>query len=88
MNIKMKAAALSVGLALGISGTIVAAAPQANAGVVPNFMKCDPATGWCYQTNPPVNNSVPHWCQWDYTLHNLWSGMWYTGCDSWGPDIH
>lgn len=42
MNIKMKAAALSAGLVLGISGTIVAAAPRANAGVVPNFMKCTP----------------------------------------------
>ena len=39
MNFKMKAAALSVGLVLGISGTIVAAAPQANAGVVPNLIR-------------------------------------------------
>lgn len=86
MNIKKKIAALSAGLLLSLSGAAIAA--PANAGTVPNFMKCDPDTGWCYQTNPPVNHSVPHWCQWDYTLNNLWSGMYYTGCDQWGPDIH
>lgn len=53
-------------------------------------MLCEPDTGWCYQTNPPYNPAVPHACRWDYQLHNLHSGMWYTGCTPgyWGTDIH
>jgi hypothetical protein len=83
-RLKMTAAALFL-----VGGSIiVASATSAHAAVVPNMMLCEPDTGWCYQTNPPVNHSVPHECQWDYRLHNLHSGMWYTGCDIWGPSIH
>ena len=56
-------------------------------GTVDNNMLCDPGTGWCYQTNPPYNPTVPHYCQWVYHLTNLHSGMWYTGCQYWGPAI-
>lgn len=91
MDFRRKASAVAVGLALvaggGTAATVAASVP-AHAAIVPNMMLCEPDTGWCYQTNPPVNHSVPHECQWDYKLHNLHSGMWYTGCDIWGPSIH
>lgn len=82
---RLGVALATVGLVLG---GVLAAATPASAAIVPNFMRCEPDTGWCYQTNPPVNHNVPHYCQWDYRLRNLRSGMWYTGCDIWGPDIH
>ena len=65
----------------------VAAAP-AEATMVYNNMYCEPDTGWCYQTNPPYVSGIPHYCRWNYRLSNLHSGMWYTGCDIWGPEIH
>jgi hypothetical protein len=70
-----------------VAGLAVAPAP-ANAVTVDNNMLCNPGTGWCYQTNPPYNPHVPHYCQWDYKLGNLRSGMWYTGCQTWGPAIY
>jgi hypothetical protein len=74
------------------SGSLIAAySVPAHAGlIVYNMMLCEPDTGWCYQTNPPYNPSVPHECQWDYKLngHNLRSGMWYTGCNVWWPQIN
>lgn len=87
MGFRRKAGILAAGLALTISGIVLTSAP-AEAGQVDNMMLCEPDTGWCYQTNPPYNPSFPHECQWDYKLHNLYSGMWYTGCDVWGPTIH
>jgi hypothetical protein len=85
---RLKVAAASL-LLVGVPlvGAFAASAP-ASASIVPNYMRCEPDTGWCYQVNPPVNNSVPHYCRWDYTLHNLHSGMWYTGCDVWQSSIH
>lgn len=86
---QLRVAAASLLLIGGVAIGVVGAASPASAGtVVPNFMRCEPDTGWCYQTNPPYVSGIPHYCQWDYTLHNLHSGMWYTGCDLWGPDIH
>ena len=82
--------AMGIAALLLTSGSIIgilATSAPAHAVVVPNMMLCEPDTGWCYQTNPPVNHSVPHECQWDYKLHNLHSGMWYTGCDYWGSTI-
>lgn len=90
MGFRTRAGAIAVGLVLAASGATAAAvatSAPAHAVVVPNYMLCEPDTGWCYQTNPPVNHSVPHECQWDYNLHNLHSGMWYTGCNMWGPQI-
>lgn len=90
----MKAASLTSRVKAGAAmlflagSSLIVSAQPADAAIVPNMMRCEPDTGWCYQTNPPVNNSVPHYCRWDYTLHNLRSGMWYTGCNSWGPAIH
>lgn len=75
---------------LSVAGVVASTGPASAAtgpGSVPNFMRCDPATGWCYQTNPPYNPAFIHYCQWDYTLHNLHSGMWYSGCNQWGSDI-
>jgi hypothetical protein len=72
-------------------GSIIAAnSVPAHASQVNNNMLCEPDTAWCYQTNPPYNPNFPHACQWDYELHNLHSGMYYTGCakDFWGPTIH
>src|SRR5579875_6520 len=86
-----KTGAIAASLVLAASGAtaaVVATSVPARAVVVPNMMLCEPDTGWCYQTNPPVNHSVPHYCQWDYRLHNLHSGMWYTGCNTWVPSIH
>ncbi len=79
---------LAILLALGPTAGIIASSTPAVAAVVPNRMLCEPDTGWCYQTNPPTNNSAPHYCQWDYRLSGLYSGMWYTGCDAWGPAIY
>lgn len=71
-----------------VGGSIFAASSvPARAGTVDNMMLCEPDTGWCYQTNPPYVPGIPHYCQWDYNLHNLHSGMWYTGCNYWGPRI-
>jgi len=85
-RIKRALVAAAATLALTGGTALVAAAPAM--ADTPNMMLCDPATGWCYQTNGPVNPSQPHYCQWDYRLHNLYSGMWYTGCDIWGVAIH
>jgi hypothetical protein len=83
------AASFGVG-ALLVTGSLVGAASMAapaSATQVDNMMLCEPATGWCFQTNPPYNSSFPHYCQWDTKLTNLNSGMWYTGCNVWGPEI-
>jgi len=70
------------------SGSIFAgSSASANAATVFNMMLCDPGTGWCYQTNPPYVPGIAHWCQWDSNVQNLHSGMWYTGCQYWGPKI-
>jgi hypothetical protein len=72
-----------------VAGLAVTSAPaNAITATVDNNMLCNPGTGWCYQTNPPYNPSVPHYCQWDYKLGSLHSGMWYTGCQIWGPAIY
>lgn len=86
---QLKVAVVSLFMAAGPMVVMVAASSPANAdGGMPNLMRCEPDTGWCYQTNPLYSPDVPHVCQWDYTLHNLYSGMWYTGCDIWWEDIH
>lgn len=85
---RVKTAAVSLLLASGSLIGIAATAAPASATTVPNRMYCEPDTGWCYQVNPPYVPGVIHYCQWDYQLHNLYSGMWYTGCDQWGPDIY
>lgn len=84
-RIKQAIAAASAVLAL-TGSTLVAAAP-AEASTL-NLMRCEPDTGWCYQSNPPYKSGYPHYCQWDHTLYDLHSGMWYTGCDIWGSDIY
>ena len=79
----------SATLLLGSSAFGVIAVPAPAAAVtVPNQMLCEPDTGWCFQTNPPAVAGIPHYCRWDYKLSGLHSGMWYTGCDYWGPEIH
>jgi hypothetical protein len=72
----------------GIAATSAPANAITVTGTVDNNMYCDPGTGWCYQTNPPYNPSFPHLCHWDYKLSNLHSGMYYTGCQSWGASIY
>jgi hypothetical protein len=88
-NVTRGIGAVAAVLAL-TGGTAVLASAPAEATQVNNNMLCEPDTGWCYQTNPPYNPAVPHACRWDYQLHNLHSGMWYTGCTPgyWGTDIH
>jgi hypothetical protein len=93
-NGKRTRVAILVSFALLTAGSVAVpafAAAPANAitvtGTVDNNMYCDPGTGWCYQTNPPYNPNFPHKCYWDYNLTNLHSGMWYTGCQSWGSSI-
>jgi hypothetical protein len=91
VGFRRKAGSIAVGLVLTASGAAmatVATSVPARAGQVDNMMLCEPDTGWCYQTNPPYNPNFPHECFWDYKLHNLHSGMWYTGCNVWGPSIH
>jgi hypothetical protein len=93
VGFRLKVAALSAGALLASGGgvaAVVASSAPAQASQVNNMMLCEPDTGWCYQTNPPYNPAFPHSCQWDYRLHNLHSGMYYTGCTAgyWGPDIH
>jgi hypothetical protein len=94
VDFRRRVVALGAGLVLATSGgvatAVLTAAPPAQASQVNNMMLCEPDTGWCYQTNPPYNPNFPHSCQWDYRLHNLHSGMYYTGCTAgyWGPAIH
>ena len=85
---RLKVAGAALLLAGGSAVGVVAAAPAANASTVFNMMLCEPDTGWCFQTNPPYVSGIAHYCQWDYKLSGLHSGMWYTGCDYWGPAIH
>lgn len=92
MNVRKLSARKRLGfglasLLLAGGSTVVLAPTSAQATIVPNNMLCEPDTGWCYQTNPPYVPGIPHYCRWDYYLHNLHSGMWYTGCDYWGPQI-
>lgn len=87
MDLRRKLGMLCASLVLVLGSMLMALAP-ASAAIVPNNMLCEPDTGWCYQVNPPYNPSVPHYCQWDYRLHGLRSGMWYTGCNLWGSAIH
>lgn len=84
-RLKRAIAAFAAVLAL-LGGTAIVAAAPAQATTY-NLMRCEPDTGWCYQTNPPYDGRYPHYCQWDHRLSGLHSGMWYTGCDVWGPDI-
>ena len=72
----------------GIAVTSTPASAITVTGTVDNNMYCNPGTGWCYQVNPPYNPNVPHYCQWDYKMGDLHSGMWYTGCQIWGPNIY
>jgi len=86
---RLTVAAASLALAVScVVGAQVATSAPASASLVYNMMKCDVDTGWCYQTNPPYRSAYKHECQWDHTLHNLHSGMWFTGCDVWWPDIY
>ena len=89
MDLKRTVGALVVGLAVAAGGVVATSAP-AQAAQVNNMYLCEPDTGWCFQTNPPYNPNFPRACRWDYKLHNLTSGMWYTGCTPgyWGPEIH
>lgn len=84
---RVSIAAASLLVACGM--IVVTTPPPASAGIVPNWYECDPATGWCYQTNPPYNSSVPQSCRWNENVHNTW-GMWYTGCDAgyWRPYVY
>jgi hypothetical protein len=83
-------------LRLGVAALFLASASvltattsaPAHAATVDNMMLCDPGTGWCYQTNPPYVPGIPHYCQWDENVQNLHSGMYYTGCNYWGPEIN
>ena len=56
-------------LALGLTSlvfvgsSVVAAGAPASAAIVPNVYDCNPATGWCYQTNPPHQPSPPRACR-------------------------
>jgi hypothetical protein len=88
VDFRRKIGVLAAGIVLAVSGFGAAAAPAGATSVV-NNMYCDRDTAWCYQTNPPYNPNFGHKCHWDFTLHNLHSGMYYTGCDlPWGADIH
>lgn len=75
--------------ALIAGGVALVPTEPSQAAVVPNFYECNPVSGWCYQTNPPYNSSVPRSCRWnDYATNT--SGMWYTGCTAgyWRPYVH
>lgn len=83
-------AAAGVVLATGMAFTGATPANAGGGSTVFNRMLCEPDTGWCFQTNPPYVAGIDHQCFWDYKLNgnNLRSGMYYTGCERWGADIH
>ena len=64
-----------------VGGGVLASAPSAGAGVVPNFYYCSRWTNKCVQTNPPHNYSVPNSCHWVWTWYG--SGMSTSGCNYW-----
>lgn len=83
---KERVAVAAASLLVADDASVSSATPVSAFGT--NFMKYQPSSGWCYQVNPPVDPNGAYYCQWDYTLHDLYSGMWYTGCGTWGPDIY
>jgi hypothetical protein len=77
-----------VGAVVALAFTGLAGATPASAATVNNMYECAPATGWCFQTNPPYNPAFARACRWN-SNYNFTGGMWYTGCTPgyWRPQV-
>lgn len=86
MNLRMIVLA---GLMIASTGGVLAAAPTvAEAASVPNRYYCNPNGGWCYQINGAYDPSVRRECHWKRSgMSGKPQQIYYTSCNSWGPDV-